>query len=120
MLIITYFQWWYSAGWSHVAHSWQSRLSRLYLDFSVPLLATTLFAPWRRIATNGSGSLSLRLRAKVDNTVSRFVGLTVRLAVLLAAVDLITAGSVFAAVSLIIWPILPVAALGLITWGIIG
>lgn len=119
MLIMSWLWWWYGRGWADTATAWRSRLRRIYLDFSVPLLATTLFAPWRRIVSGGGGSLEQRFRAGVDNLVSRVVGFFVRVLALAAALVLITLGAVFGAALLVAWPFVPVAAVGLILVGIV-
>ena len=118
MVLMSYLSWWYGRGWRESARGLQSRLHRIYLDFSVPLLAVTLFAPWRRIVSGSGGSLEQRLRAMVDNLVSRVVGFVVRLLALVAALVLIGLGAIFGAVALVLWPIVPPAAIILIVVGI--
>lgn len=119
MLIVAFVQWWYGPGWRDVANRVAGRIRHAYLDFSVPILLRTLFAPWRRITTDSGGAIGQQLRAVVDNTVSRFVGLAVRLMALLLALLMITGTLVFGGLLLLIWPLLPVLGPLLILGGFI-
>lgn len=107
MLALSFFQWWYGPGWSRFISSWSHDVRRIWLGFSGPLLLRTLFSPWRRIITAGGGSFDQRMRAAVDNTVSRFVGLLARTTVVFAAVTLIGLRTAAAAVQTVAWPVLP-------------
>jgi len=119
MLLVTYLSWWYGPGWRDSATGLSSRLRRIYLEFSVPLLAVTLFAPWRRIISGGGGSLEQRFRAMVDNLVSRVVGFVVRLLALAAALILLVGGAVFGGLALLLWPLIPPLAVVLVFVGIV-
>ncbi|MBW4061914.1 hypothetical protein HJC99_05070 [Candidatus Saccharibacteria bacterium] len=118
MLFVSWLSWWYTRGWSSVATGIRARLVRLSQNFSVGLLLQTLFAPWRRIVTSSSGSMSQRLRASVDNTVSRFVGLAVRLLALLAAFVAMLGIGLGGGILILAWPFVPVAGVILIFVGI--
>jgi hypothetical protein len=119
MLALAFFQWWYGPGWFRAWNSLGGRLKRTYYGFSVPQLSRTLFSPWRRIVTLGGGSLGERLRAMLDNLVSRCVGLVVRLLTLLAAALILIWWIVIAVVQLVIWPLVPLLAVFLIVRGIL-
>lgn len=118
MLIVAFVQWWYGPGWKDAASRIVRRIRHAYLDFSVPILLRTLFSPWRRITTDANGAVGQQLRAIIDNTVSRFVGLTVRLIALLLALLMIIGTSVFGGLLLIIWPLAPALGLLLIIGGV--
>jgi len=79
--------------------------------FSVAILLKTLFAPWRRITTPAGKGIDAKLRAMIDNFVSRVVGFTVRIGVLLIA--LLLAGGTLLLYSLIMiaWPLMPIAVI---------
>jgi len=109
MLALAFVSWWYGAGWKLVVQNVQRRLQKTLAMFSVPTLARTLFAPWKRIMTLPGASLNDRLHAIGDNMVSRAVGFTVRFFVLIAA-----ALSLFLILSIgflqiLLWPLVPVA-----------
>ena len=87
--------------------------------FSVGLLARTLFAPWRRLTNVPGTGASTRLQVLGDNLISRLVGFVVRLVVLLTAglsTILLTLGTI---IEIIVWPVLPVAAVVCIVWGLV-
>lgn len=116
MLALAFLEWWYGAGWVKGYRDWIGRLKRTYYGFSVPLLLRTLVAPWRRIVTPKAGAIGDKLRAVVDNAVSRTVGLVVRLITLVAAAVVCLWWSLICLIQLVAWPLLPVAALGLVIW----
>ena len=120
MLVVAFFRWWYGPGWRDNAGRLRRRLISTYLEFSVPILVRTLFSPWRRIISYGSGSLGERARAGVDNIVSRFVGTGVRLLALSAAVIILSLNVLLGGIWLILWPLLPVAGPVMIAWGLLG
>lgn len=113
MLALAFLQWWYGPGWLRGWTSLGARLRRTYYGFSVPLLSRTLLSPWRRIITPGGGPLSDRMRALLDNLVSRVVGLIVRLLTILTAGIIAVWWLLVAAAQLVIWPLLPLAAIAL-------
>lgn len=96
----------------------RQRIDFTYHEFSVPILVRTMFSPWRRIVSLGGGSIGMRFRAVVDNVVSRFVGLTVRLLALTAALVLMGLAAVLGAVTMLVWPFLPLAGPALLLWGL--
>lgn len=118
MLALAFLQWWYGPGWFRAWNALGARLKRTYYGFSVPQLSRTLFAPWRRIVSLGGGSLGERLRAMIDNLVSRCVGLVVRLITLFAAAMIIIWWIIIAIGQLVIWPLVPVGAIILIVRGV--
>jgi hypothetical protein len=119
MLVMAFLQWWYGPGWRDAGQSLAAKMRDTYLSFSVPILLKTLFAPWRRIITPAGGALDQRLRAVVDNTVSRFVGLMVRLMALAAAMVLLLLYAVFGGLLLVLWPAIPLLGPALIVGGLL-
>jgi hypothetical protein len=119
MLLFSWLSWWYTRGWQETSISIRTRILRLTESFSVAILLRTLFAPWRRIVTGGTGPIDQRLRAAADNTVSRAVGFVVRVGALLVALFLIALTAISGGLIVLIWPFIPVAGLGLIVVGII-
>jgi hypothetical protein len=119
MLALAFIEWWYGPGWFRAWNSLGDRLKRTYYGFSVPQLSRTLFSPWRRIVSLGGGSLGDRLRARVDNAVSRVVGLIVRILTLIAAIVVCLWWIVIAALQLALWPFAPVVAIVLIVKGLL-
>jgi hypothetical protein len=120
MLALDFFTWWYDQGWRLLARNAQKRMAKTVRMFSVPILLRTLFAPWRRIVTYPGASFDAHIRAFLDNLVSRAVGFTVRIFVLLAAVIGLAVVSVVVVVELIVWPLVPLATIAAIAKGLVG
>lgn len=119
MLAVAFIRWWYSTGWKNLAHNIQRRSQRTVDSFSVPTLARTLFAPWKRIVTVPGAGIDAHLRAIGDNIISRLVGFTVRLTVLFSAAVSLLILMVVGILQLILWPLLPPAAVLLIIGGLL-
>jgi hypothetical protein len=119
MLAVAFIRWWYGAGWKNLAHNVERRGRRTIDSFSVPTLMRTLFAPWKRIVTKPGAGIDAHLRAIGDNAISRLVGFTVRLTVLLSAGVSLVFLMIFGLVQIIIWPLLPPAAIVLIIGGLL-
>ena len=118
MIAVQMFGWWYGQGWKMALRSIGNAVGGISKLFSVPILARTLFAPWKRIVTYPGASLEAKLRAYGDNIVSRAVGFVVRFLVLLTALVLTLLTLVFGVVFCVIWPLLPLLAVALIAKGI--
>lgn len=109
MLMVAFFKWWYGAGWAIVWHNSLARLQHVGQSFSIKLLIRTLFAPWRRISMSGR-SLDGKIQAAVSNGVGRLVGFTVRVIVLLTAGMVFVVFAIFGLFSIVLWPLIPPAA----------
>lgn len=112
--------WWYGPGWLQALGSakvWTLAIGRA---FSVGILLRTLLSPWRRIMTPPGRSLDDKLRAMLDNLISRFVGFFVRLAALTAALFMLVGALIGGVVTAIIWPVVPVAIVYCIVRGLVG
>lgn len=107
MLATALFSWWYGAGWKLVASNVSKRLDKTLASFSVPTLARTLFAPWKRIVSSPGSGIDAHLRAALDNLVSRCVGFTVRLIVLLTALVCLATIAVLGVLQIVLWPLVP-------------
>ena len=119
MLAFEFFSWWYGAGWRDIVRQSLQRLRGVSDAFSVTTLLRTLFSPWRRIVSYPGSGLEAHLRAAVDNAVSRFIGFLVRLLALLAACCMFGVCILFGALTIVVWPVLPLTAIGLIIWGVL-
>jgi hypothetical protein len=78
--------------------------------FSMPLLLTTLFVPYKRMTEERGSGLSSWLEASVMNSLSRFVGFLVRLFLLFVGfltLCLLTVGGIFGYGFWLILPIMP-------------
>ncbi|MEO6761724.1 MAG: hypothetical protein ABI220_05150 [Candidatus Saccharimonadales bacterium] len=119
MLTLEFFKWWYGSGWQGTLSKTNSRLTQLAERFSVSTLLRTLFAPWRRIISYPGAGLDARMRAMLDNSISRLIGFLIRIAVLIGAGITYIVILILALLEIVAWPLVPAASVGLIIWGII-
>ncbi|HTB49080.1 MAG TPA: hypothetical protein VK712_03290 [Verrucomicrobiae bacterium] len=119
MLILSFFSWWYGAGWWSVIDSFKPRVTGVQESFSVGQLLRTLFAPWRRIITYPGSDLGQRFRAWGDNVFSRAIGFVVRLFVLLIALVALVLVAALTAIEVVVWLLLPIAIPGCIVAGLV-
>ncbi len=121
MFIVGLLSWWYGAGWVAQAKRVRERITSAADYFSISLLATTLFSPFRQISAGRvGGPLAVQWRAFIDRLISRCIGAFVRLVMILLGCITIAAISCFAAVSLAMWaiiPLLPLIGLGMMIIG---
>jgi hypothetical protein len=120
MLMLQLFAWWYVRGWQDIARASGTRLIRVAHLFSVPILMRTLWAPWRRIITYPGASIDAKLRAIGDNLVSRAIGFTVRLLVLITAALILLLTATVGLIVILLWPLIPPAALFFLGKGLVG
>jgi hypothetical protein len=120
MLVIGFIQWWYGPGWREAGQGILNRIRSTYLNFSIPILLRTMFEPWRRIVSPSQGSLGMKMRAALDNLVSRFVGFGVRLCALLAALVLIVLNLIIGGIIFVLWPLLPLLSILMVAGGFVG
>jgi len=118
MLAVAFVRWWYGAGWKLVQKNVRKRMERTSASFSIPTLMRTLFAPWKRIITSPGAGLNAYFRAMIDNTVSRFVGFTIRIFVLFAAGICMLAVSVAGVLQIFLWPLMPFLVVACIAKGL--
>jgi hypothetical protein len=118
MLALEMFHWWYTDGWAGSVRRLKARVGKVNEAFSIGLLFRTLFAPWRRIMTQPGSGLDAHMRAFGDNIISRLVGFVARFFALMAAGVAVLFVTIFSAIELLIWPLLPPASVGLLFGGL--
>ena len=107
MLIGEFFKWWYGAGWARAAKDAVDLVKKVELSFSLSVLLRTLFSPWKMIVTEPGRSMDEKMRAMLDNLVSRTVGFFVRIFSLFAALVLMFMAVIVGVVISVSWPLLP-------------
>ena len=109
-----YISWHYGKAFSEMQALQKDFLWFFYHFFSIPSLAKTLIAPFRRIQEKGGRSMELLLQNIVANTISRLVGFALRSIVI--GIGLLIEFFVFIAIlpALFIWLLLPIDILGVI------
>ena len=103
--------WWYGQGWAWVLRGVSTRLRAISQTFSVGILLPTLFAPWKQIQS--PKSFRNFFQSTLDNFVSRWIGATVRLGMLLAAGVSTLALMIGGLAAVLLWPLLPLLIIGL-------
>lgn len=121
MFIVGMFSWWYGAGWKRCILAVRDRLAGLYDYFSFGLLLKTLFAPFRQIsAGHVRGPLGVQMRAWFDRLISRCVGASVRLIVLVIGAVTLVVAVLFGLLQIVLWPLVPVMPVVAIVCTMIG
>lgn len=119
MLMAAFFRWWYGPGWLQGWQQLGARLHSIARVFSVRQLVRTLFSPWRRVVSAPGHGFDAVIHAAIDNAVGRFIGFSVRCIVLLAASISMIVLAVIGGLLLLLWPFLPVMAIGSIVIGVL-
>lgn len=109
MFLVGLLSWWYTEGWQGRIRITKERLAASADYFSIGLLVTTLFAPFRQISAGRvDGPIADRMRAFADRTISRLVGSLVRSAIVISGLIVMFVQIVFGALEIAIWPIIPI------------
>lgn len=120
MIFAEMLRWWYITGWAAAARriiSWTSTVEHM---FSLGLLMKTLFAPWKRITSAPGRGLDAKMRASLDNLVSRCIGFVIRFFVLIIALGGMLVAFISGIVMTVVWPLLPIMFIVFIVKGITG
>jgi hypothetical protein len=108
MFLVGILSWWYGDGWLSRIEAMKYRLASSADFFSIGLLITTIFAPFRQISAGRvEGPIGVQVRAFFDRLVSRFIGALVRLAMIVVGSFALFFQAVFGIIMIALWPILP-------------
>ena len=108
MFLVGILSWWYGNGWLSRIQLIKERLAASADFFSVGLLASTLFAPFRQISAGRvSGPIGEQMRAFFDRLISRIVGGFVRTFMIVFGLVAMFIQVVFGGIVLLLWLILP-------------
>lgn len=105
-------RWWYGAGWVAESQLQVKRLARVESYFSFGTLLRTLFQPFRQIDAGSQstrGGLSVKFRAALDRSVSRAIGASARLILIVIGLMWWCVSALMSACWLLVWPFLPLA-----------
>jgi len=87
--------------------------------FSLPLLVTTFFVPWKRMQTaHRRFDIEDFAASIVFNGVSRVIGMLVRSVIMLTGIMVLLAYTVVYSCVIVIWPFMPLVCFGVSLWGI--
>lgn len=110
MFLAEMFSWWYSNGFVKRVQMIKTRLASSADFFSVGLLLSTLFAPYKQISANAGGdSVSDKFRASIDKLISRFIGAFIRTFMIIFGCIAMSVQLIFGIIVLIFWAILPIS-----------
>lgn len=119
MIPISIILWWYGLGWKRVARQSLERVASMSRFFSAGTLFRTLFAPWRQIISSGNNqSIDAKMRAAIDNVISRFVGFIVRTLTLVASLVTSSFLVVVGVMLVMVWPLIPLLVLAALLYGL--
>lgn len=107
LVLIEFFVWWYGRGWRQAAEGSINLIKKVQLTFSMAVLVRTLFSPWKQIVSIPGRSLEEKMRAMLDNFISRIIGFFVRFFVLGAAAFLVLGAALAGLVMTLAWPFIP-------------
>ena len=108
MFLAGILSWWYGNGWLGRVQMIKDRLAASADFFSIGLLASTLFAPFRQIsAGNVVGPIGDQIRAFFDRLISRTIGAFVRTSVIIFGLIVMSLQAIFGLIVLVSWLIIP-------------
>ena len=115
MFLAGILSWWYGSGWLSRVQMIKNRLVASIDFFSIELLASTLFAPFRQISAGAVvGPIGDQIRAFFDRLLSRVIGSFVRTFMIMFGLVAMFLQAVFGIFVLLFWliiPLLPVIGL---------
>lgn len=121
MLITGLISWWYIDGYKLFASRLWTKLGDTIDLFSIGSLLKTLFAPYRQISANAGGaSIDDKIMGLIDRLVSRLVGGVARIGIVLMGIIVILIQAIGSILSLVVWPLLPLAPIAFIMLTISG
>jgi hypothetical protein len=108
LMLGSFISWWYGEGWIAQVKDVGDRLSRVNDRYSISLLLSTLFSPFRQIsAGNVRGPLGVQLQAFFDRLLSRFIGAGIRTVLIFIGLVAALIGLIVGIIKILIWPLLP-------------
>lgn len=123
MFLTNILSWWYSNGLKRRLKIIENQFISTSDFFSIGLLATTLFAPFRQISAGGSsGPIGVQMRALIDELISRCVGFFVRFFTILIGLFILFLQALFSCLVIVFWvaaPVMPVVGLILCVIGVV-
>lgn len=108
MFVVGILSWWYGSGWLQRMRLVKKRLASVADYFSIGLMFSTLFSPYRQIsAGGGGGSLANQWQGFVDKTISRFVGAFIRTFMIIVGIAALVLSALLGVLTIIFWPLVP-------------
>lgn len=109
MFLVGLLSWWYSDGFIGRLKIITNRFKSTADFFSISLLFSTLFNPFRQISADSSGgSINNRLQSFLDRTISRFIGAFMRLIMIFVGIIVLTIQFISGVLIIFFWLISPI------------
>lgn len=108
--MLKFLAWHYSEGFSYYLGRWIYALRYIEHYFSIPILLKTLFYPWKRLESEDKGpgfDISRYFENLTFNLISRFIGATVKIVLIIFSVFLITFIFIGGGLGIVIWALIP-------------
>lgn len=110
MVIVGMLAWWYTSGLHGLLRAVSSRFVAVFDYFSIDLLFTTLFSPFRQISAGSvNGPVGAQFRALIDNLISRLIGAVMRTIVMLIGLVTLIVLMIISGLQLVAWVVVPLA-----------
>ena len=118
-LIERYITWHYGQAYSDIYHVWTNFIWFFFNFFSIKLLFSTLFSPWKRMGEEYPAGFDIGRAAQtwVVNILMRFVGAGVRLIVIAVGLSFALLAFLLGLVVLVVWTVMPIFFVALIISG---
>lgn len=109
MLIISFFKWWYTRGLKNYFLKFFDTLKNAADFFSIRLLISNFFSPFRQISAEKTTSLALdaRIRAFFDYLLSCVIGAIIRFFILVIGTVVIIIQTTLGLICGVLWPLAP-------------
>lgn len=121
LMLGSFFSWWYGEGWALQVTEVRDRLSRVNDRYSIGLLFSTLFSPFRQISAGTvRGPLGVQMQAFFDRLISRFIGAGIRSVLIGIGIAAAFFGLIIGILRIVSWPFLPVLPFIGLLIGILG
>lgn len=123
MFIVGMLSWWYTLGWKKVATVLVEKLASTEDFFSIDILISNLFAPYKQISASGSGlgTFQDKVREWFDKQFSRVFGAIIRLLIVIVGVVWLFTQIAAYIFVLFVWPLVPILPLvGLVVMIAVG
>jgi hypothetical protein len=118
-LVGYYFVWHYGPAFLDMLGVFQNILWFLYNFFSIPILLSTLIAPFERIQETYAGGLDPQgfLESLVFNLIMRVIGFIMRSVVIVVGIVVLLGAVVLELVMFVLWVFLPIVIISLFLAG---
>ena len=118
-LFLLFFSWWYGYLPRRLYLASKAVIIMIVDLFSVKLIFSTLFAPWKRDVISYEGlSLQEKFSVFILNISSRFIGFVIKIFVLLTFIIFFLAAILISAGLFFFWIVFPLAIVVLLIFGV--